>query len=174
MAAKRGSAPGRISLGEARRPTRIDEWTDAKRQLFLDALSACATVRTSCMAAEMTVESAYKLRRRDPEFASQWADALATGYHSIEASLLQRAAGALDAADPERMDTELAKWLLAHRDRAGGCKRGDPRRLKSVSPKELNEAILAKLDVLERRERARAAAAGQKPGAVRRGKDGGA
>ncbi len=156
------------------RKMRIDGWTPERRQIFLDMMSACASVRRSCAAAGMSVEGVYRLRRREPEFAGAWAEALATGYQSIEASLLQRAAGTLDAADPEKMDTELAKWLLAHRDRAGGCKRGDPRRLKSVSPKELNEAILAKLDVLERRERARAAAAGKKPGAVRRGKDGGA
>ncbi len=146
---------GKTGAPAERRVYRADGWTEARRSVFLDVLSTCATVKTAAAAAGMDVSGVYHLRRRDPVFAAQWEEALATGYATIEAALLQRAAAAVDAADPAELDTELAKWMLSHRDRRGGQKPGDPRRMKTVSPKELSDAILAKLDVLDRRERAK-------------------
>jgi hypothetical protein len=111
------------------------------------------------------VSTVYDLRRRDPAFAQQWAEAIEAGYATLEALLLERAAaganytpGGTAVPGPETVDTWLALDLLRlsrapkrSRD-AGGA---PPRRAQE---KALAEAILAKLDVLARRTKAKKAA----------------
>ena len=100
-------------------------------------------------------------RRRDAAFAAECAEALDTGYAGLEAMLIERAArgaaytpgkNAEDAPGPDTLDTPLAVHLLELRAREIGRrtgKAGQP--LRRVSEKELNEAILAKLELLDRR-----------------------
>jgi len=56
--------------------TRHDGWTQDRRRLFLEALANGHSVPRACERVGMSKVSAYKLRRRDPDFARAWSDAL--------------------------------------------------------------------------------------------------
>ena len=144
------------------RAERKDGFTEAKKQIFLDTLSGCATVKRAAAAAGVTPETVNYHRRRNPVFARQCAEALDVAYDNLEAQKVADAAAAAyvpgpDAADapgPESVDHGLALQLLGLRKRPIGHRTGragyEPKR---ASEKELNEAILAQLDVLGRRLR---------------------
>lgn len=144
------------------RKERKDGFTEAKRQVFLDTPAGCATVKRAAAAAGVTPETVNYHRRRDPVFARQCADALEIAYDNLEAQKVSEAAAARyvpgpdagAAPGPETVDNTLAVQLLGLRRRAMGQRTGragyEPRR---ASEKELNEAILAQLDVPARRLR---------------------
>lgn len=145
------------------RAERKDGFTAEKRQVFLDHLAGCSNVTRSAAAAGVSAVTVNYHRRRDPVFAAQCAEALETGYEGLEAMLVERAArgaayapgaGAANVPGPESLDTPLAVHLLELRARGPGRRTGKagyaPRR---VSEGELNAAILAKLDLLDRRLR---------------------
>lgn len=150
------------------RKERKDGFTEAKRQVFLDTLAGCATVCRAAAAAGVTPETVNYHRRRDPAFARQCVEALDLAYDNLEAQKVAEAAGACyvpgpgaaDAPGPETVDKTLALQLLGLRKRPMGQRTGragyEPKR---ASEKELNEAILAQLDVLARRLRKKAAKA---------------
>lgn len=144
------------------RKERKDGFTEAKRQVFLDTLAGCATVCRAAEAAGVSVNTINYHRRRDPVFQQQCAEALDIAYDNLEAQKVSEAAAAryvpgpdADAAPgPETVNDTLALQLLGLRKRAMGQRTGragyEPKR---ASEKELNEAILAQLDVLARRLR---------------------
>jgi hypothetical protein len=148
---------------QRRRAPRVS-FTDAKRQIFLDHLASCCNVMRAAEAAGAGVSTVYDARRRDPAFAEQWAEAIESGYATLEALMIERAAagGNYSAGDtpvpgPETIDTSLAMELLKlHRAPPGRRPAGGapPRRAQE---KELAAAIVAKLDLLEKR-RAKASA----------------
>jgi hypothetical protein len=147
------------------RKVRRGGFTDEKRQVFLDHLAACSNVTRSAAAAGVSVVTVNYHRRRDPVFAQQCEEALAIGYQSLEASMLERAArgghyepgpDAEAAPGPESLDTALGLHLLQLRDRPIGRRTGKAGYApKRASEKELDEAILAQLDVLARRLRSK-------------------
>ena len=152
------------------RKVREGGFTEEKRQIFLDTLAGCATVCRSAAAAGVSVETINYHRRRDPVFAQQCEEALAIGYDNLEADKVAEAAAggrylagpdAAAAPGPESVDNHLALQLLRLRHRPMGQRTGragyQPKR---ASEKELNEAILAQLDVLARRLRKKKSAAG--------------
>lgn len=157
----------RVGPGNKRRvqvrKVRPDGFTDEKRQKFLDTLAGCATVNRSAAAAGVSVETINYHRRRDPVFAQQCAEALDVGYDNLEANSVAEAASggryvpgpdAASAPGPETVDKELALHLLRLRRMPLGQRTGrSGARPKRASEKELNEAILAQLDVLARRLR---------------------
>ena len=55
----------------ARNPRR-DGWTDERRAKFFAALAGGATVRQACRFVSISHEAAYRLRRRDRDFAAAW------------------------------------------------------------------------------------------------------
>lgn len=144
------------------RKERKDGFTEAKRQVFLDTLAGCATVCRAAAAAGVAVETINYHRRRDPVFAQQCAEALDIAYDNLEAQKVAEAAAARyvpgpeaeAAPGPDTVDNWLALQLLRLRHKPMGQRTGragyEPRR---ASEKELNEAILAQLDVLARRLR---------------------
>lgn len=155
----------KISAGNKRRvqvrKERKDAFSAAKKQVFLDHLAGCCTVKRAAAAAGVTPETVNNHRRNDPVFAQQVCEALDFGYDNVEAMSLEWAARgghyvpgpeADKAPGPETLDREWALRLLGLRRRRGERRTGragyEPRR---VSEKELNESILAKLDVLDRR-----------------------
>lgn len=150
------------------RKVREGGFTDAKRQLFLDTLAGCATVCRAAAAAGVSEVTINYHRRRDPAFAQQCAEALDLACDNLEAAKIAEAAAASyvpgpDAAEapgPGTVDSWLAVQLLRLRRRPMGQRTGragyEPKR---ASEKELNEAILAQLDVLARRLRKKARAA---------------
>lgn len=139
----------------------------AERQVFLDHLAACCNVTRAAAAAGVGVSTVYDARRRDPGFAAQWDVAIEAGYATLEALLIERAAlgkdrgggdyapGDTPVPGPETIDTWLALDLL----RLGRMARA-PRNVGGAPPrraseKAVDEAILAKLDVLSRRMKPR-------------------
>lgn len=73
-----------------KRRARKDGWTMERRARFLEALSECCNVLEACRAAEISRNNAYALRRRDPGFAAEWAEALEQGYAELEMMLLRQ------------------------------------------------------------------------------------
>ena len=139
---------------------------EAERQVFLDHLAGCANVTAAAAAAGVGVSTVYDARRREPGFAKQWDEAIEAGYTTLEALLIERAAkgggyapGETPVPGPEAIDTGLALDLLrlSRSPRAARHPGGAPPR--RAEEQALAEAILAKLDVLERRA-ARARRAG--------------
>ncbi len=110
-----GSAGHRVQL----RAVRPYEFTRAKRQVFLNTLAATCNIRTAARAAGITAKTAHALRRRSPEFATLWAEALDIGYHYLEEQLLARAIEGVGAMgiDPDAAPIEplppLAGWTDA-------------------------------------------------------------
>jgi hypothetical protein len=138
-------------------------FTAAKRQVFLDHLAACCNVTRAAAAAGVGVSTVYDLRRRDPEFARQWEEAIEAGYATLEALLIERAAlgkapggcgytpGDTPVPGPETIDTWLALDLLRLSRAPKAPRRGSGPPPRRASEKALDEALLAKLDVLGRR-----------------------
>ena len=77
-----GSAPFRY---------RHDGWTPDKQAAFLRVLGQSGCVRDACRAIGLSTTSAYRVRRRIPEFARQWELALRRASVSLEAVAWQRA-----------------------------------------------------------------------------------
>lgn len=147
------------------RAARPDGFTDAKRQVFLDHLAGCSNMTRAAAAAGISTNSVNYHRRRDPAFAAQVAEALDAGYETLEAAMMERAAtggggyapgpDAAAVPGPESVDTALGLHLLALRKRPGASRTGaGGRRPRRATDTELDTAILAKLDVLDRRMKA--------------------
>ncbi|MEI9850614.1 MAG: hypothetical protein WDN24_06855 [Sphingomonas sp.] len=131
--------------------TRV-RWTRAMREAFLDTLGETCNVTLAATAAGVRKESVYLLRRKEPEFAEQWEKALVLGYQALETRMVGRA---LDPASEPGLDVELSLRLLT---RHGNALKGivprtgtPPRR---ATREETDEAILKKIDMIERARKA--------------------
>lgn len=145
------------------RAERKDAFGEAKRQIFLDHLAGCSNLARAAAAAGTTTTTVNYHRRRDEVFAAQVTDALEAGYQALEAAMIERAAHAgydpgahaAVAPGPESLDTALALHLLSLRKAPGVSRTGKAGRPKQrASEAELNRAILAKLELLDRRKKA--------------------
>jgi hypothetical protein len=134
-------------------------WSVASQSTFLDHLAATCNVKASAAAAKVGKTTAYRLQRRNPEFAAAWQEALNTGYVVLETLLVGRAIKALqiekgvtDVADPDAMSTEMALRVLDRHFRTvkGSIKMGGPIPRRATE-EEARDAILAKLDILQKR-----------------------
>lgn len=156
----------RITPGNKRkvqlRKARKDGFSAAKRQVYLDTLAMCCTVSAAAAAAGVSVTTILYHRHRDPAFASAEAEALEAGYFMLEAASVAHGArggryvpgGTADPDAPgaEALEPETALRLLAMRGRGIGRRTGDGgQRARRVSERELNESLLAKLELLGRR-----------------------
>lgn len=107
--------PARVGRGSGQGPAA--EFTKARQQIFLDALTRTCNVLQSAEAAGVNPTTAYRYRRRDAEFRARWKDALEEGVSDLHALLIERARQIKPAADGqagELLDPELAKFLLKH------------------------------------------------------------
>jgi hypothetical protein len=68
----------------AERPIRHDGWTPARRRHFIEALAAGLSVSRARANIGLSREGAYKLRRRDPQFAQEWQTALRTARENAD------------------------------------------------------------------------------------------
>lgn len=169
----------KVSAGNRRRvqvrKPRPGDFTEEKKQVFLDHLAGCCNVTRSAAAAGVSVETVNNHRRSDPAFQQQCDEALAIGYDTLHSAMLEEAAGGghyrpgpgSEGAEAGAPDKELALHLLRLGRRPMGQRTGragyQPRR---STEKELNEAILAQLEVLARRLRSgKGPAAGSDPAA---------
>ncbi len=89
---------------QRRRKPKANAFSPEKRQLFLDALAYTCNVRLAAEHAGIDVTTAYYHRARDPAFVQQWRDALAAGYDTLEALVLEHggAGQPLEPPDPTR------------------------------------------------------------------------
>lgn len=78
------------------RPVRHDGWTDKRRGKFLEVLAQTANVTAAALAADKGKATAYTLRRRDPDFARQWDEAIATSMDELEAVAFERAKNGIE------------------------------------------------------------------------------
>jgi len=65
--------------------------TKAKRATFLARLAVTANVSASCADAKVPRYIVYSLKRRDPDFAKAWDNALELAVDALEAEVLRRA-----------------------------------------------------------------------------------
>ncbi len=95
-------------------------WTPALKTRFLDHLATKGNVRASCARVGLSTESAYRLRRRDEDFARGWAAALALARDASVQVLADRAIDGIEERvfyRGELIDTRRrydARLLLAH------------------------------------------------------------
>jgi hypothetical protein len=88
---------------------RHDGWTPERRKLFLGFLARGLDVRRACAGVRLSRQAAYKLRRREPEFARAWDAALRSARQAAEDAFL--------AMLPERL-------LRTMSELSGGCELG--------------------------------------------------
>ena len=120
------------------------------RTYFLQALAETSNVTTSAAAAGVAPSRAYKVRREDPEFASQWHEALREGYEHLEMEVL----GYLRAGDPaQKFDVASAIRLLTmHRETVAAERARAERR----DPQAVLDSIDALIDQMRERRAANA------------------
>ena len=120
----------------------------------------------------MTASAAHNLRRRDPAFAAEWAEAMETAKQMLESMLTASALGTLDAPavivseggndypappepDPAKFDRQFAmEWLRQIRGKAD--KPGSSRPPQVAGEAEMADEILKRIAAVRKR-RARAA-----------------
>lgn len=137
-------------------------WTREKRQTFLDMLAVTCNVGLACAEAGMSKGGVYHLRRRDPEFAELWRQALLMGYDRLEERLLRRAGAGVndvefggDDAPEDPLDPELALNLLrAHRPAVEGRRKRPGGEIHRISREAAQAALAKRLDALEKRLKA--------------------
>ena len=64
--------------------TRHDGFTPKRRRKFIKTLRKTGCVRDACRVAGVSDSTAYKARRRDPEFCAQWVTALSKAGGDLE------------------------------------------------------------------------------------------
>jgi hypothetical protein len=107
-------------IAEQAIPALARGWTPALKAKFLDHLATKGNVRASCARVGLSAESAYRLRRRDPDFARGWAAALALARDASVQVLADRAIDGIEERifyRGELIDTRRrydSRLLLAH------------------------------------------------------------
>ena len=160
----RGPA-GAAPEGEAVPGKRVQaRWTKKRKDLFLSHLSATCHVAEAAAAAGVPRSSVYWLRRLDAEFAAGWGEAVKLGYQELELRLIRHAltGGGQKEIDGRGLDgegqlhVELALQLLStHRNGLLGKIRAGRPVPRVATREETTAAILQKLEVVERRYRAK-------------------
>lgn len=143
---------------------RVDGATPERCTRFLEGLAETGHVgRSALLAGKKGAHIFYYRRKTNPEFAAQWDEAIAAGIARIEAGLVERGLAAIEAQEAEGgeglrpLDFQELMTLLKYYRTAppGGVKHGPKRRY--ASREETDAALLARLDVLEARVKARLA-----------------
>lgn len=83
------AAAAAVNRAVPRRAPRSNGWTAARRRLFCETLAAGGTVSFACARVGLSREAAYKARRRDVGFASQWRRALIEARDAAEHAFLE-------------------------------------------------------------------------------------
>lgn len=143
--------------------TRKDGWTVARRRTFLDELAMTCNVTGACRTVGKTKPGAYALKRRDPEFARLWNEAMDLGAERLEDELMAHTLGQVSlgenptdtrpVGEPMPFDPKLAMEVLRLRAREAPTPRGRNRRLTCATPAEIDEALMKRLDQLAKRMR---------------------
>ncbi len=138
-------------------------WTRAMRETFFNTLAETCNITASAEAAGVKSQSVYELKRKDESFAEEWRAALTCGYEVLETRLVGLALDAnegctIDNGPHGSIDTDLAlRMLTQHRNALGGRARGGGSPIRRATREETDEAILKKIEMMERARRAGAA-----------------
>ena len=116
------------------------------------------------MTVGVTTGAVYIVRRREPDFAAAWEEALALGYTMLETLLVGQALAGDEGADistgalPQvgSLSVDLALRLLtAHRNASGKPNRPGPKR-QFATPDDSDTALITRLAQIEARRAQRA------------------
>jgi hypothetical protein len=144
-----------------RRRARGTEFTDVRKQRFLDHFAGTADVQASCQIAGIHYSTVYKHRRTDPVFGAGWDEALAQAYAFLEAEALRQRLAAQRRLAFEPLPSgeithefERVMKLLARYDRKDGrvaARTVGPGRQKSATFEEAIELLDKKLQMFGKR-----------------------
>lgn len=96
MAKAETNAGRELVLGDYRgqpqqRAGRKTDWTQAKRDKFIEVLADSCNVSLAARAIKRSISNVYKQRTTNAEFRGAWDQALAIGYSRLEMMMLERA-----------------------------------------------------------------------------------
>lgn len=139
-------------------------WTAKRRGIFLDHFAATCNATASARAAGMPVRGAFALRQRDPQFAAEWDEALATGQARLAGKLIVYAETRGDTPASGGPDDELVGFdpdaagraMAMNKASAAGRKRHGGPRPRIATREEVETAVLKLLARIEKRIGARA------------------
>ena len=110
-----------------KRHVRRVRFDDRRKQIFLDAFATHANAEAACATAGIAYSTYIEHRRKDPEFAAGWEEALIVGYAALDAEALRERLEAqrnlrdgLAPEGPPPRDFEKTMRLLDRYDRKGG------------------------------------------------------
>jgi len=132
-------------------------WTPALKARFLDRLAAHGNVRAACRAVNLSHEAAYRLRRRDADFARGWAAAVVLARENGAQVLAERAIDGVEEdvwyrgelkGTRRRYDARLLLAHLARLDRVADDEvaRDDADRFDEVLARIAGEEPLASVE----------------------------
>jgi hypothetical protein len=148
-------------------------WTKAKREAFLVELAASCNIVRAAALVGMGQSGAYRLRKREPDFAAQWQAALEIGYERLETALVRRALEAVgetagefpvealdERSEPvEKMTVDQAIRILTfHREsiRQGQARTRKAQARHVATQEETDAALIKRIRMIERQRAANA------------------
>lgn len=155
----------RVTRGAAGKPQlrKTKSWSAAKRDKFLEHLAVSCNVAASCRKAGMHDSLVYRHRRTDAAFRAAWARAVAEAVERLEMMILERAMNGKVVEKTrsgqtiktvEYPDHIAIALIRAHKDTVAPDETDDEETLAA-----LREKISRKLDIVARREAAKAGVA---------------
>ena len=154
--------PGtRVRYGENGRAKRIKtggaQWSEEAEDQFFDILAASCNVVMAAKATGFAPATAYWHRRRRPEFAARWQQALDQGYARLEMVLVEAACDTMDDVDfdadrpiPKTTVDQAMNVLRAHKNEIKGDGLGGPGRYaRRRSLDEVKASIMKKVRAIE-------------------------
>lgn len=136
---------------------RHDGWTPGKRAVFLHALKETSSVREACRYSGMSSTSAYRVKKRLPEFSDAWDQVLAYNAPALEKAAFSRAVdgwmepvwhGGKMVGERWVFSEGLLKLLLTREDRRAEKRPEVP--LDYSTPEETDAAIKSILATMRR------------------------
>ncbi len=118
------------------------------RGLFLDVLAETSNVSAAARMAGINPSRAYKVRRAEPRFRTDWQEALLEGYEHLEMETLHRLRFGTGKEDNKFDVANALRLLSLHKETAA--------RAKALRDEEDEESVLAslnaKIDAMRARE----------------------
>ena len=116
-----------------KRRERVNEFTDARKRIFLDEFAATCNVTMAAEKVGLNLGTIYRHRRSDGGFRLAWAAAQEQGYAALEADLVLRARDLLGERELSEeaqarlsgMDAKLAFAVLQNFQKNRGREPGD-------------------------------------------------
>jgi hypothetical protein len=145
---------------------RHDGWTPMRQVAFLRALRTTACVRDACAQVGLSSTSAYRVKRRLPEFGAAWDAALAYQLPALERAAYARAVeGWLEpivykgevVAHRRRYSDAMLRLLLQREDArpVPDLAKGSTGRLVTSARARAEAELLQRLQAMSKRQRAR-------------------